>query len=129
MQPLLMTLPFVTALVALLLGLTMFDAHQAAKRMRVALRISRATATEYERARRDYEQLMRHRIANPLAVVDGGIDTLLRYGDQIDDSTRRDLLLAMADSTRRLRDFTPDPASRTTEEVNLHATPRFARCA
>lgn len=83
---------------------------------------ARSYAAEYRRAHTAYDQLLRHRIANPLAVVDGGIETLLALED-LDPATRRELLLAMRGASQQLRATSTDPAPRGVEELVLDARP------
>lgn len=108
----------------LLLALTLLDVDHATSAVRDRLLRSREHALEYARARRDYEQLMRHRIANPLTVVEGGVQTLVALGDRLDTPTRGALLAAIADAAARLREVSIDPAQRSAEEHELHASPR-----
>ncbi|MCZ4495818.1 MAG: hypothetical protein JWM25_401, partial [Thermoleophilia bacterium] len=99
-----------------LLLLTIVGMDQAARTVRRDLRRSDLEAAEYDRARRDYESLMRHRIANPLAIVDGGIRTLADHGDRIDAATRALLLADMVAALERLELVETMPSPRTPEE-------------
>lgn len=99
---------------------------QAARRSRVALLVveeARYNAREYERARRDYEQLVRHRIANPLAVVQGVALTLLDH-PELPADTRRSLITSLVAASEELVDVSLEPQQRSVEEHELHAVPR-----
>ena len=78
---------------------------------------------EYERARRDYGRLVRHRVFNPLATVRGAAETLkARWWD---DETRDMLLDSIIDAARRLERVTADPVVRSPEERGLDPAPRL----
>lgn len=99
---------------------------QAARRSRVALLVveeAQHNAREYERARRDYEQLVRHRIANPLAVVQGVALTLQDH-PELPADTRRSLITSLVAASEELVDVSLEPAQRSVEERELHAIPR-----
>lgn len=108
----------------IVLGLAIWDMDRVARSVRREIAASRAEAAEYDRARRDYEQLMRHRIANPLTVVSGGIETLRTYGERLDAGTRALLLDDISEALARLDlvEVTPTPVS--VEEHCLDAVPR-----
>lgn len=76
---------------------------------------------EYSRALLDYTQLVRHRIANPLTAVIGGVQTLLDV--ELDRATRRELLQAMLASARRLEEVALHPERISREEAELDPTP------
>lgn len=82
-------------------------------------------AYEYERARRDYIQVVRHRIANPLMVIKGAAQTL--EGASIDDATRRELRRAIIEAAERLEAISLEPTQQGAEERDLDAVPRVDR--
>jgi signal transduction histidine kinase len=84
----------------------------------------RAAAAEYRRALLDYNQLVRHRIANPLTAISGGIKTLLDR--ELDRTTQRELLTAMFEKAQELEHVALDPAVIRAEEANLAPAPRRA---
>ncbi len=97
----------------------------AVRRSRVALLIveqARHNAREYERARRDYEQLVRHRIGNPLAVVQGIAVTLDDHPD-LPAATRAALVTSLVHAAEELVDVSLEPEQRSPEEHELHAVP------
>lgn len=99
---------------------------QAARRSRVALLVveeAAHNAREYERARHDYEQLVRHRIANPLAVVQG-IALTLHDHPELPADTRRSLVASLVAASEELVDVSLEPTQRSLEEHELHAVPR-----
>ena len=77
---------------------------------------------EYERALADYRRLARHRLANPLTAIRGGVAALRTLEL---DGERRDELLAMIDhEATRLEHVALDPVTRSPEESTLHPQPR-----
>jgi signal transduction histidine kinase len=108
------------------LVLAIVDMDHVARGVRRDLERSRSEAAEYERARRDYETLMRHRIANPLAVVSGGIGTLADHGERMDPGTRKLLLDEMAAALERLELVETLPSPRSVEERDLDGIARIA---
>lgn len=73
---------------------------------------------EYRRALRDYTQLMRHRLANPLTTIVSGIATLREMPD-MDPSTRAELLEMMAGHAAELERVALYPVVMRTEESDL----------
>jgi signal transduction histidine kinase len=82
---------------------------------------ARQRAAEYERARHDYEQVVRHRINNPLTVIKGAAQTL--EAEIVDDATRHQLRLAIIDAARVLEEISLAPERRGGEEHELDAIP------
>jgi len=76
---------------------------------------------EYGRALLDYTQLVRHRIANPLTAVKGGIQTLLDL--PLEEAIRRQMLEAMLESARQLERVALHPEQVGAEEGDLRPTP------
>jgi signal transduction histidine kinase len=85
---------------------------------------AREAAAEYRRALLDYNQLVRHRIANPLTAIGGGIRTLLERN--LDRATQRALLAAMLAEAELLERVALDPAISGAEEEMLLPAPRRA---
>lgn len=77
---------------------------------------------EYQESLRDYEQLVRHRIANPVTAICGLVQTMLDMPD-MDGSTRHSVLRAMHDACHALRGLSFDPRGISSEEQELHARP------
>jgi signal transduction histidine kinase len=76
---------------------------------------------EYERALADYRILARHRLANPLAAIRGGIQTLRETPV---DTAARDELLTMIDAeAQRLAEVALDPDPSAPEELRLRPRP------
>ena len=81
----------------------------------------REAAEEYRRALLDYTQLVRHRIANPLTAISGGIRTLLEH--ELDDATREQLLTLMLQKAEELERVALRPDSLRSEEATLAPVP------
>jgi signal transduction histidine kinase len=109
------------------LGLAIWDMDRVARSVRHEIAASKAEAAEYDRARRDYEQLMRHRIANPLTVVSGGIATLRAHGEHLDAATRKLLLDDITAALGRLELVETMPTAQSVEEFALDAVPHVRR--
>ena len=77
-----------------------------------------ASADEYRRALRDYTQLMRHRLANPLTTIVSGIATLRERPD-MDVETRASLLEMMAEHAAELERVALYPIVQRPEESDL----------
>lgn len=77
-----------------------------------------APEDEYRRALRDYTQLMRHRLANPLTTIVSGIATLRERPD-MDPDTRNALLEMMAEHAAELERVALYPIVQRPEESNL----------
>lgn len=77
---------------------------------------------EYERALADYELLMRHRLANPLTVVVGAIDTL-RNHPELPTQTRHLLLELVAQAADDLERASIRPSPASIEEQGLRPAP------
>lgn len=81
-------------------------------------------AREYERARRDYTQVVRHRILNPVTIIRGAAVTL-DANDSLDAATRHELLRAIIDSSKVIENVSLEPERLGFEEHGLEATPRI----
>lgn len=80
---------------------------------------ARTRAAEYERARRDYSQVVRHRINNPLTVIRGAAQTL--EAEIADHETRHRLRLAIIEAARVLEEISLGPERLGAEEHELDA--------
>ncbi len=89
-----------------------------------AKRPAREAAAEYRRALLDYNQLVRHRIANPLTAVTGGVRTLLER--ELDRPTQLLLLSAMLEKAQELERVALHPEVIRAEEATLTPVPRRA---
>ena len=81
----------------------------------------RRAAAEYRRALLDYTQLVRHRIANPLTAIKGGIETLLAR--ELAPATQRALLEAMLEMAEELAHVALHPEASRPEESGLAPSP------
>jgi signal transduction histidine kinase len=93
--------------------------------MRVALDEARFRAEEYERAKRHYTQVVRHRIFNPLTVIEGSARTL-RSGAVISADARDQLCDAIIAMSEEMREVTLEPERRDALERDLDAVPRVS---
>lgn len=84
-------------------------------------------ADEYERARRDYTQVVIHRLFNPLTVIRGAAQTL--QARELDEATRMRLLEAIVSASREIERVTLEPGRRRPEEVELQPLPAAAEAA
>ncbi|MCW2962145.1 MAG: hypothetical protein JWM90_2532 [Thermoleophilia bacterium] len=83
---------------------------------------ARSAAHHYSRAVHRYRNLMRHRIANPLATISGMAETL-RHVDGIDRERSCQLLDAIIQEARGLARISIDPRSMSPEEIVLEPWP------
>ena len=90
-----------------------------------AERSAKERQAEYDRALSDYRTLMSHRIANPLSVIAGGLETLARR--ELPPEQEADLIDTMRAEARRLEQVTGDPAPQGPEERTLEPEPRVER--
>lgn len=102
----------------LLVSLTSLVRVQVRERAR-----AREAQGEYDRARHDYQQLVRHRIANPLAAVIGGLETLAAI--DLDPRCREVLLRSTLEQAQRLGSIMLDPSRLGDEEHDLRPVPRI----
>ena len=80
-------------------------------------------ASEYERARRDYARLLRHRIANPLTTIGGAARTLL--AKRGDEARREQLLESIIEASESLERISFEPRPRSAEESELEPLPQI----
>ena len=76
---------------------------------------------EYERALADYRALARHRLANPLVAIRGGIETL--RARELDRETTLAILSDIAQEAERLERIALDPSATRAEEQDLRPRP------
>jgi signal transduction histidine kinase len=76
---------------------------------------------EYRRALVDYRRLARHRLANPLSVIRGGLIALKTL--DLSDEERRKLLEAMEAESERLEKVALEPEPAAAEERGLRPRP------
>ena len=81
-------------------------------------------AGEYRRALRDYTQLTRHRLANPLTAITVGIQTLRDL--DLDEATRLEVLDAMHETAARLERAVLHPELLSPEEAGLVPVPTLS---
>jgi len=78
----------------------------AAERIQLGARASEAAASaESERLRSALLSSISHDLRTPLASILGSVTSLRDFGDRLDEETRRDLLTAIEEETRRLSQF------------------------
>jgi signal transduction histidine kinase len=83
---------------------------------------ARYRAAEYARARHDYTQVVRHRIANPLTVIKGAAQTL--DVGELDEQMRHALRLAIFEAAQQLEDISLEPIRLGDEEREFDPVPR-----
>ncbi|MGZ4389948.1 MAG: hypothetical protein ACXVZL_11265 [Gaiellaceae bacterium] len=108
------------ALVLLILG---FD--RTIHGLLLARDAARYREQEYARALADYRRLTRHRLANPLTAIRGGIAALRAFPD-LDERRREELLEMVEREATRLERVALDPTTRSPEERSLEPRPRPA---
>ncbi len=81
---------------------------------------------EYERALADYRRLARHRLANPLTAIQGGIAALKTFPG-LDETRRAELLDVIEAESRRLEHIVLEPHALTPEERGLRPRPALPR--
>jgi signal transduction histidine kinase len=79
-------------------------------------------AHEYERARRDYARLLRHRIANPLMTIGGAARTL--RAKRGDEAKREQLLESIIEASTSLERISLEPRPKSAEEIDLEPAPK-----
>jgi signal transduction histidine kinase len=112
----------VIALVLLIVG---FD--RTIRGLLLAQDAARYRELEYERALADYRRLARHRLANPLTAIRGGVAALQTL--PLDDERRAELLAMIEREALRLEHVALDPTTRAPEESTLDPQPRVKHAA
>ncbi len=78
----------------------------AAERIQLGIRATEAAASaESERLRSALLSSISHDLRTPLASILGSVTSLKDFGDRLDEATRKDLLSAIEEETRRLSQF------------------------
>lgn len=78
----------------------------AAERIQLGARATEAAASaESERLRSALLSSISHDLRTPLASILGSVTSLKDFGDRLDEATRKDLLMAIEEETRRLSQF------------------------
>ena len=86
--------------------------------------LARFRADEYDRARHDYTQVVRHRVMNPVTVILGAAETL-RCGAIKNDELAQSLLAAIIESAQVIQDEALVPERRDHLERDLDAMPHL----
>jgi signal transduction histidine kinase len=110
-------------LLVVVLLLTTAGIGRTVRALHLALDDARVRAAEYDRARRDLERLTRHRVANPLMVLGGGIATLRAHRATLADEKTDALLASMEQAVARLERLSVDPEYLGPEEHELAPVP------
>jgi len=110
-------------LLVVVLLLTTAGLGRTVRALHLALDEARLRAAEYDRARRDFERLTRHRVANPLTVLGGGIATLRARRARLADEETEALLASMEQAVVRLERLSVDPEDLAPEEHGLEPLP------
>lgn len=121
-MPMLLHTASVLALLLLVVG-----THRLADALRDSQEHAEHTGREYERALRDYTQLMRHRLANPLMAIRGGITTLQET--ELDEQARQQLLDMVNEQAKQLELVALHPEPVGDEEHELDAVARVESAA
>jgi signal transduction histidine kinase len=107
----------VATLVLLLVGLP-----RTVTALRAAYDDANRQTQAYARALHDYRRLVRHRLANPLAAVRGGVQTL-RDVEGLTAGERRLLLDMLHEQVLRLEHLSLEPHPAAPEEQGFHPAP------
>jgi signal transduction histidine kinase len=111
----------VLLLVALVLLIAGVD--RTARGLTLAVNEAHYREEEYRRALIDYRRLARHRLANPLTAIRGGVAVLRTL--PLESSERQAILESIDRESRRLERIALDPKPETPEERNLNPKPRL----
>jgi signal transduction histidine kinase len=107
--------------VLVVLALLIWGIESTVRGLRATVEDAERSTVEYERALADYRLLARHRLANPLAAIRGGIQTL-RETD-VEPATRGQLLAMIDAEAQRLERIALDPEPLAPEERSLRPRP------
>ena len=114
--------PLTDALVLVALVLLLVGLERTVTGLRAAYEEADMLQEQYARALTDYATLTRHRLANPLAALRGGIVTL-REVDTLSGAERELLLEMLERETIRLERISLDPRRLSAEERRLRPLP------
>jgi signal transduction histidine kinase len=112
----------VDALVLLSLALLLVGIERMVTGLRIAQDEAHYRQAEYQRALEDYRRLARHRLANPLTAIRGGLATL-REVDDLSAAEAQEMLRMIDTEAARLEQVTLDPRDLRPEEAGLHPHP------
>lgn len=107
-----------------LLALLLFGIERTVRSLEAMEDNAALREAEYQRALSDYRRLMRHRIANPLAAVRGGIQLLKDLG-HLSEEDQRNVVDTLHEAALRLESVSLDPSPLSSEERRLEARPRL----
>lgn len=116
----------VDGLAVVLLGLLLLGIHKMIRGLQAVEDEAALKEREYERALTDYRRLMRHRVANPLAALRGGIQSL-RELPNLGREEQQTLIENIYEATRRLENVALDPRPLSGEEKPLDGRPQIGR--
>jgi signal transduction histidine kinase len=111
------------ALVLLALALLLLGVERMARGLRLVEDEARIRESEYERALSDYRTLARHRLANPITAIRGGVATL-KDVEGLDPSEVRALLEMIEREAQELEQISLDPRQLRPEEASLRPRPQ-----
>ena len=112
----------VDALVLLSLSLLLVGVERMASALRLAQDEAAYRDSEYARALDDYRTLARHRLANPLTAIRGGVATL-RDVPELTAGDARAMLEMIDREAARLQQVALDPRELRPEEAELRPRP------
>jgi len=112
----------IDATLALVLIPMVIGAERMARSLEAVRDEAEFRAQEYERARRHYTQVVRHRVLNPVTIICGGAETI--KAGIVDEPTRDQLCDAIVASAREIQQVSLEPERRGDEEYELDAIPR-----
>jgi signal transduction histidine kinase len=124
-EPLALSL-LVDGLAVLLLTLLIFGIRRMVRGLQAVENEAAIKEAEYERALVDYRRLMRHRIANPLTALRGGIQSLRDLTD-LSEEDRASRVTAGYEAVERLEHVALNPSPLSREEAFLEGRPRLTR--
>ena len=110
------------ALVLLTLVLLVHGLRRTVADLRRAFEQAERQSARYARALTDYERLTRHRLANPIAAIRGGIATV-REVETLTPAERDELLAMVEKEALRLASLSLDPRRLSPEERKLRPRP------
>jgi signal transduction histidine kinase len=108
------------------LALLIAGVDRTARQLQQAETSAEAREREYARALADYRRLARHRLANPIAALQGNLAALKTFPD-LDESRRQELLNAAERAAQRLEHIALDPDPAAPEENGLRPRPWWRR--
>ena len=114
----------VDGLLLLSLSLLIVGIQRMVSGLRLAQDAASYRAAEYERALEDYRTLARHRLANPLTAIRGGVATL-REVDDLKPGDAQEMLAMIDREAARLQEVALDPRELRPEEAELRPRPEL----